>query len=105
MSAAKSKIDIGIKPLGKSVVVELTKSKPISPGGIFIPESVQDPSEQKEATVIALGSGKLDDGKTHKFEVKPGDGVIFRSYSGVKIERNKKEYIVVAESDIVAILE
>lgn len=97
--------EIGVRPLGKTVLVQVKAPETVTKSGIFIPESVKDASEQREATVIVLGSGKLDDGKTHTFEVKPGDTVLVRGFVGTKFEKKGKEYIVVNESDIVAIID
>ncbi len=103
---AKSKVEVAIKPLGKAVLVQLKKGKPVSEGGIIMPETAnREPGDQLEATVVTLGSGKLDEGKKHTFEVKVGDVVLLSSYSGTKLERNGNEYVVVKESDIVAIVE
>jgi co-chaperonin GroES (HSP10) len=100
---AKSKI--GIKPLGRTVLVQFKKMKETSESGIILPESVNNDVEQKEAIVIALGSGNLSDGKKHKFEVSVGDTVIIPAHAGDRIEKNNELYVVVDESRITAIVE
>ena len=102
---AKTKGASGIKLLGKSVLVELKKGKTVSDGGIFIPQAALESEEQKEATVISVGSGKLNEGKQHTFEVAAGNVVLLRNYSGMKFEKNGQSYIIVSEDDIVAIIE
>ena len=100
---AKSKI--GIKPLGKTVLLQFKKMKETSESGIILPESIHQDVEQKEAIVIALGSGNLSDGKKHKFEVSVGDTVIIPAQAGARIEKNNESYVVVDESRITAIVE
>lgn len=100
-----AKAKIGIKPLGRSVVLQVKKAKTVTDTGIFIPESVDAAAEQKEAVVVVLGSGNLDDGKKHKFEVAVGDTVLVPAHAGAKVERNNESYIVVDESRITAIVE
>lgn len=100
---AKNKI--GIKPLGKSILLQVKKAKEKSESGIILPSSVNDSADQKEAVVVALGSGKLESGKIYKFEVSIGDTVMIPSHSGSTIEKNGESYIIIDESRITAILE
>ncbi|MCF7835574.1 MAG: co-chaperone GroES [Candidatus Marinimicrobia bacterium] len=96
-----------IKPLADKVVVEalsedekVTKTK----FGIVIPDTV-DNKKVDRGTVIAVGSGKIVDGKKISMEVKVGDMVIFSEYSADKIKVDDKEYYIMGESSILAIIE
>jgi len=84
-----------IKPIQKD---EITKS------GIILPETV-DKEKPEQGEVIAVGSGKLlDNGQRAKMEVKIGDKVLFTKYSPNEIKIDEQEFLVINESDIMAIL-
>jgi chaperonin GroES len=90
-----------IKPLNDHVVLELLKEEK-KKGGIILPDSVS--KEQSEiGKVLAVGPGKLEDGKRIPMEVKKGDVVYYRKYSEHKIKEGDKEFIVVKGEDIFAV--
>lgn len=100
--AAKKKI--GIKPLGDRVLVEPLEEEEVVKGGIVIPDSAKEKPQQ--ARVVALGTGrKDDDGNPIEFQVKVGDVVLTSKYGGTEVEYNDKEYKIIKEDDILAILE
>lgn len=95
---------MNIKPLSNHIFVEASKEEQTSKGGIFIPES----SEEKPVIgkIIAAGPGKLnEEGKLTPMNVKVGDKVLFTKYSPNEIKIDEKEYLVVREDDILAIIE
>ncbi|MBM7557659.1 co-chaperone GroES [Halanaerobacter jeridensis] len=94
-----------IKPLGDRVVIQKVEAKEEkTKGGIVIPDSAQE--EPQEGKVVAVGPGKkLDNGEVAEPEVAEGDVVIYNDYAGKELKRNGKEYLVVSESDILAIVE
>lgn len=80
-----------------------TKKKKKTKGGILLPDTAQKKSQK--GTVIAIGSGKmLDNGVRTPFEVKVGDRVLLAKYSGVDIEEEGENYLLLSERDILAIL-
>ena len=92
-----------IKPLGDRVLLEIKESAEEMKGGILIPDTAQE--KPQEYTVIALGTGKLDDnGKKIPFDVKVGDVVLTSRYGGTEVKVGDKEYKVVGQDDILAIV-
>ena len=93
-----------LKPLGSHVLVQRATPAEISKGGIVLPEKAKD--KPKEGKVLAIGSGKmLEDGKRQKMQVKAGDRVLFSSYAGTEVKVHGEEYIVMEESDVLAVIE
>ena len=92
-----------IKPLGDRVLVEPLKEGEVLKGGIIIPDSAKE--KPQEGTVIALGTGKIDDdGKIVPFNVKKGDLVLMPKYGGTEVKMGGKEYQIMREEDILAVI-
>jgi chaperonin GroES len=92
-----------IKPLGERVLVEPVKEGEVTKGGIIIPDSARE--KPQEGTVIAVGTGKLDEnGKKIPFNVKPGDVVLMPKYGGTEVKLDGKEYQIMREDDILAVI-
>jgi chaperonin GroES len=92
-----------IKPLGERVLVEPVKEEEAIKGGIIIPDSAKE--KPQEGKVIALGTGKLDEkGKVIPFNVKKGDIVLMPKYGGTEVKVNGKEYQIMREEDILAVI-
>ncbi|MDR2779457.1 MAG: co-chaperone GroES [Puniceicoccales bacterium] len=91
-----------IKPLGNRVLVKKIDEQEQIKGGIIIPDAAKEASQ--EAEVIALGSGKNDEGKILEFEIKVGDRVLISKYGGTEIKRDKETLVVLRQDDILAIL-
>lgn len=92
-----------IRPLGERVLIELVKEEEVSKGGIIIPDSAKE--KPQEGKVIAVGTGKLDEnGKVVPFNVKKGDLVLMPKYGGTEVKIDDKEYQIVREDDILAII-
>ena len=85
-----------IKPLGDRVVIELVEQEETTASGIVLPGSAQE--KPQEGKVIAVGSGAIVDGKKVALEVKEDDHIIFSQYAG-------KEYLILRENDILAIVQ
>jgi chaperonin GroES len=103
---AKTKSGVGIFPLAdraliKPLTPEETGSK--SPAGIIIPETV-DKEKPEQGRVIAVGEGKLEDGKRVPMSVKAGDRVMFSKYGYDEIKVGGAEYYIISESNILAII-
>ncbi len=95
---------LGIRPLGDKVIVERLAAEDVTSGGIVLPDSAKE--KPRRGTVRAIGDGKLlDSGKRADLQVKRDDQVLFGSYAGSEVKINGKEYLILDESDILAILE
>ena len=94
---------VNIKPLGDRVLVEQIEEAEQIKGGIVIPDSAKE--KPQEATVVALGTGKIDDnGKKVPFDVKVGDIVLTSKYGGTDVKIDGKEYKILSSSDILAVV-
>ena len=96
---------MNIRPLYDRVVVRRKEEEETSAGGIVLPGSAKEQSNQGE--VIAIGEGKvLDNGETLALAVKVGDQILFGKYAGTDtIEVDGDELIILSESDIKAVIE
>lgn len=93
-----------IRPLKDRVLVEPVEEKEVQKGGIIIPDTAKEAPQ--EGKVIAVGKGKVDDnGKLVPMDVKKGDKVLLPKYGGTEVKMGDKEYKIVSEEDIVAIIE
>ena len=103
-TATKKKSKISLQPLGDKVVVSRDESEDITAGGIVLPDSAQD--KPSRGTIIAVGTGKLlDDGSRGPMQVKKGDRVLFTSYAPETISIDDDEFLLMSESDILAVIE
>lgn len=92
-----------IKPLGDRVLLELCECETQMKGGILIPDTAKE--KPQEYTVVALGTGKNDDnGKKIPFDVKVGDKVLTSRYGGTEVKIADKEYKIVGQDDILAVV-
>lgn len=95
---------VKIRPLSDRVVVQILESEEKTKGGIFLPDTAKEKPQQ--ATVVAVGPGKtLEDGTKAPMDVKAGDIVLFAKYSGTEVKLDGAEYLVIAEKDILAVVE
>ncbi|ALS29651.1 co-chaperone GroES [Paenibacillus cisolokensis] len=92
-----------IRPLGERVLVEPIAKEETTASGIVLPETAKE--KPQEGRVVAVGSGTLKDGVRVALEVKEGDRVLFSKYSGTEIKYDGKEYLIMKESEIHAILD
>ena len=93
-----------IKPVGSHVIVQRAAASAKSTGGIVLPENAKD--KPKQGTVIAVGNGKvLEDGKRQVMQLKTGDRVLFTSYAGYEVKVGGEDYLVMEESDILAVIQ
>lgn len=92
-----------IRPLGERVLVEPIEQNETTAFGIVLPDSAKE--KPQEGKVIAVGSGSVNkDGVRVALEVKEGDTVLFSKYGGTEIKYEGKEYLIMKESDIHAII-
>ena len=103
-TATKKKSKISLQPLGDKVVVARDESEDVTAGGIVLPDSAQD--KPSRGTIVSVGTGKLlDDGTRGEMQVKKGDRVLFTSYSPEAIEIDDEEFLLMSESEILAVIE
>ncbi len=92
-----------LKPLRDKVVVERSEAEERTSGGILLPDTAKD--KPKQGTVIAVGAGRvLESGESKALEVKKGDKVLFSSFAGSEVKVDGKEYLIMSESDILAVV-
>lgn len=93
-----------IRPLADKVLVERIEAEAKTAGGIVLPDTAKE--KPQRGKVIAVGDGKvLDDGSRKQLQIKKGDQVLFTSYAGTDIKIDGKEYLIMDESDIMAVIE
>ena len=90
-------------PLGDRVVLKQLVAEETTKSGIVLPGQTKE--KPQEAEVVAVGPGILPDGKEIKMSVKAGDKVIYTKYAGTEVKMDGEEYILVKQSDILAIVE
>ena len=94
-----------LKPLGDHLVVKPVRENEASKAGIILPDTV-DKEKPEKGKVIAIGQGKLlDNGQRAPMSVKVGETVLFKKYSPDEIKIEKEEYLIISESDVLAIVE
>jgi len=93
-----------IRPLADKVLVQRLEAQTKTTGGIVLPDSAKE--KPQRGKIISVGDGKvLDDGTVRKLQVKKGDMVLFTSYAGTEVKIDGKEYLIMNESDIMAVIE
>ncbi|MBB6447630.1 co-chaperone GroES [Bacillus benzoevorans] len=93
-----------LKPLGDRVIIELVESEEKTASGIVLPDSAKE--KPQEGKVVAVGSGRvLENGERLALEVSAGDRIIFSKYSGTEVKYDGKEYLILRDSDILAIVQ
>ena len=93
-----------IRPLADKVLVQRLEAENKTAGGIVLPDTAKE--KPQRGKVVSVGDGKItEDGTKQKMQVKKGDMVLFTSYAGTDIKIEGKEYLIMSESDIMAIIE
>ncbi|MGD2039575.1 MAG: co-chaperone GroES [Anaerolineae bacterium] len=93
-----------LKPLADRLVVEPIEREEVTASGIFVPETAKE--KPQEGKVVAVGPGrKDDDGDRIEMDVAEGDRVLYAKYAGTEIKLEDTKYLILKESDILAILE
>jgi chaperonin GroES len=92
-----------VKPLADRVLVEAAAAEETTKGGIIIPDTAKE--KPQRGKVIAVGTGRVaDDGKVSPLTVKVGDSILYGKYSGTELNLEGKDYMIMRESDIYAVL-
>ncbi len=93
---------MNLKPLGDHLIVKQLESEEKTASGIVIPESAQEKPTQGK--VIAVGSGRYEEGKRIPLEVKAGDKVIYSQYGGTNVKIDGEDLLIMSERDVLAIV-
>lgn len=92
-----------LKPLGDRVVIEIIETEEKTASGIVLPDTAKE--KPQEGRVVAVGKGRvLDNGERVAPEVEVGDRIIFSKYAGTEVKYDGKEYLILRESDILAVI-
>ncbi|MBI5366697.1 MAG: co-chaperone GroES [Planctomycetes bacterium] len=95
---------MNVKPLGDKILVERLEAQEKTKGGIVLPDSAKE--KPREGRVMEIGEGRLlDDGTRAKVQVKKNDRIIFASYAGTEVKLDGKDYLLMPEEDVLAIVE
>ncbi|WP_010098028.1 co-chaperone GroES [Ornithinibacillus scapharcae] len=93
-----------IKPLGDRVVIELVEQEEKTASGIVLPDSAKE--KPQEGRIVAVGTGRVtDSGERVALEVSEGDRIIFSKFAGTEVKYDGKEYLILRESDILAVVQ
>ena len=99
---AKSKIKV--RPMDDRLLLEPAEAEEVTSGGIVLPDTAQE--KPQRGKVVAVGPGRLlDSGERGDMDVKVGDEVFYGKYSGTEIEMDGREYVILKESDVLAVVD
>ena len=94
---------LNLKPLADRLVVEPVEQEEVTASGIILPETAKE--RPQKGKILAAGPGRLDDdGKRIPMEVKVGDTVLYAKYGGTEIKLEDKKYLILKESDVLAVI-
>ncbi len=95
---------LNIKPLNDKIIVKRVEAEDMTAGGIYLPDTAKE--KPKRGKIQAVGNGKLlDNGERGQMQVKPSDEVLFTSYAGTEIKVGGQEYLIMDESDVLAVID
>lgn len=92
---------MNLKPLGDRVVVEVVEEDEVTVSGIVLPDSAKE--KPQRGRVLAVGAGRWEDGHRVALEVAVGDEVLYSKYGGTEVKVDGSEYLILRESDILAV--
>ncbi|MCA9966653.1 MAG: co-chaperone GroES [Anaerolineales bacterium] len=97
-------MSLNLKPLGDRLVVEPKESEQTTASGLVLPETAKE--KPQEGTILAVGPGRRDDnGNRIEMDVAVGDVVLYAKYGGTEVKMEGKKYLILKESDILAIVQ
>jgi chaperonin GroES len=97
-------MSLNLKPLADRVIVEPLESEEVTAGGILLPETAKE--KPQKGKVLAAGPGRRDEsGKRIAMDVQTGDTVLFAKYGGTEVKVGDKKYLILKETDVLAILD
>ncbi|HRX86594.1 MAG TPA: co-chaperone GroES [Phycisphaerae bacterium] len=93
-----------MKPLGDNVIVKRIEADDVTAGGIYLPDTAKE--KPKRGTIMAVGSGKLNNkGQRSVMQLKKDDQVLFTSYAGTEVKIDGDDFLIMSESDVLAVVE
>ncbi|MFJ7901121.1 co-chaperone GroES [Streptomyces sp. NPDC096198] len=101
MTTASTKV--AIKPLEDRIVVQPLDAEQTTASGLVIPDTAKE--KPQEGVVLAVGPGRIEDGKRVELDVKVGDVVLYSKYGGTEVKYNNEEYLVLSARDVLAIID
>ncbi len=102
-TATKSKAKLNIKPLGDRVLIRPLEEAEEMRGGLYIPDTAKEKPLQGE--VLAVGPGRIEKGERVPMELTAGQKVLYAKYAGTEVRIGSDEYLIIKESDVLAIVE
>ena len=100
MTTASTKV--AIKPLEDRVVVQPLEAEQTTASGLVIPDTAKE--KPQEGVVLAVGPGRIEDGKRVELDVAVGDVVLYSKYGGTEVKYNNEEYLVLSARDLLAVV-
>jgi chaperonin GroES len=94
--------DLKVRPLADRVVVKPLEETEQMRGGLYIPDTAKEKPQQGE--VVAVGPGKTEEGKRVDMELKVGDKILYGKYSGTEVTLSDEPYLILRESDVLAVV-
>ncbi len=100
--ATKSDAAVNVQPLADRVVVKATEESEQMRGGLYIPDTAKEKPQQGE--VVAVGPGRFEEGARVPMDLKVGDKVLYGKYSGTEVTVENEQYLILRESDVLAVV-
>ena len=92
-----------LRPLGDRIIIELIEAEEKTASGIVLPDSAKE--KPQEGKIVATGTGRvLENGTRVELDVKEGDRIIFSKYSGTEVKYENNDYLILRESDVLAVI-
>jgi chaperonin GroES len=101
--ATKSKSKVKIQPLADRVVIQPIEETEEMRGGLYIPDTAKEKPQQGE--IVAVGPGRVEKGDLVPMELKVGQKVLYGKYSGTEVTLDDSQYLIVKESDVLAVID
>ena len=100
--ATKTSTSVKVAPLADRVVIKALEETESMRGGLYIPDTAKEKPQQGE--IVAVGPGRFDEGKRVPMDVKVGDKVLYGKYSGTEVTLDGDQYLILRESDVLAVI-
>lgn len=100
MLATETQTKTQITPLGDRVVIRPAEAESQRPSGIYVAETAKE--KPQKGTVVAVGPGRWEDGKTEPMNIAVGDTVLFAKYAGTEIRLNDEDVLIMSQKDVLA---
>jgi len=100
--ATATKAKVKIQPLGDRVVIRSLEEAEEMRGGLYIPDTAKEKPQQGE--IVAIGPGRYEKGERVPMELKVGQRVLYGKYSGTEVRFDDEEYLIIKESDVLAVI-